>query len=64
MVLAKPRIVPHLVGESVKIFRESVRSEETWIVYQRRFVRFLQWLGFENNADEFRGEKDSSAKDD
>lgn len=51
--MSKPRKVPNLAGNSVAIFRESVRAEETWLQYERRFVRFLQWLGFENNADLF-----------
>jgi hypothetical protein len=42
--LAKRRI-PHLEGESVRIFREAVRAEETWLQYERRFWRFLDWLG-------------------
>lgn len=42
--MAKRRI-PHLEGESVKIFREAVRAEETWLQYERRFWRFLNWLG-------------------
>jgi hypothetical protein len=51
--MSKPRRVPNLKGDSVAIFREAVRAEETWLQYERRFVRFLQWLGFENNADTF-----------
>ncbi len=51
--MSKPRRVPNLAGSSVAIFRESVRAEETWLQYERRFVRFLQWVGFENNADLF-----------
>ena len=39
------RKLPHLEGESVKIFREAVRAEETWLQYERRFWRFLDWLG-------------------
>ena len=37
--------MPHLEGESVKILREAVRAEETWLQYERRFWRFLDWLG-------------------
>jgi len=37
--------LPHLEGESVKIFREAVRAEETWLQYERRFWRFLDWVG-------------------
>ncbi len=51
--MSKPRTVPNLAGSSVAIFRESIRAEETWLQYERRFVRFLQWLGLENNADIF-----------
>ena len=51
--MSKPRKVPNLAGNSVAIFRESVRATETWLQYERRFVHFLQWLGFENNADLF-----------
>lgn len=39
------RKIPHLQGESVKIFREAVKSEETWLQYERRFWHFLNWLG-------------------
>jgi hypothetical protein len=39
------RRIPHLEGESVRIFREAVRAEETWLQYERRFWRFLDWLG-------------------
>jgi hypothetical protein len=51
--MSKPRNVPHLVGDSVKIFREAVRADETWLQYERRFVHFLQWLNFANDADSF-----------
>jgi hypothetical protein len=37
----------------VKIFREAVRADETWMQYERRFVHFLQWLDFDNDADRF-----------
>jgi integrase len=39
------RKLPHLEGESVKIFREAMRAEETWLQYERRFWHFLDWLG-------------------
>jgi hypothetical protein len=38
------RRIPHLEGESVRIFREAVRAEETWLQYERRFWRFLDWV--------------------
>lgn len=50
--MAKRRI-PHLEGESVRIFREAVRAEETWLQYERRFWRFLDWLG--ETPDSFLG---------
>jgi hypothetical protein len=31
------RKIPHLEGESVRIFREAVRTEEIWEQYERRF---------------------------
>jgi len=42
-----------LIGKSVKIFRESVKSEETWRQYERNLIRFLQWSGFHADADAF-----------
>jgi integrase len=39
------RRIPPLQGDSVKIFREAVRSDETWKTYERRFHHFLEWLG-------------------
>jgi|SRR5208282_1501435 len=59
--MSKPRRVPHLIGNSVRIFRESVHAEETWLQYERRFVHFLQWAGFENNADSFLKKAKSSS---
>ncbi|MGA3108108.1 MAG: hypothetical protein ABSD99_01405 [Candidatus Bathyarchaeia archaeon] len=44
------RRIPHLEGESVRIFREAVRAEETWLQYERRFWRFLDWLGETPNS--------------
>jgi hypothetical protein len=38
------RRIPHLKGESISIFRESIRSEETWKHYERIFHHFLEWL--------------------
>jgi hypothetical protein len=45
-----------LVGSSVKIFRESVKSDQTWRQYERNLIRFfksLRRLGFETDADAF-----------
>jgi hypothetical protein len=51
--MPKPRASGRLVGEFVRIFRESVKSEETWRQYERNLVRFLEWSGFNANADLF-----------
>ena len=45
------RKIPHLRGESIKILQEAVKAEETWLQYERRFWRFLRWLG--ENPDSF-----------
>jgi hypothetical protein len=51
--MAYPRKVPRLIGKSTKLFRDGVRTEESWAQYERRFIRFLQWVGCKNNADDF-----------
>ena len=51
--MPKPKTAVHLVGGSVKIFRESVRSEETWRQYERNLIRFLRGLGLGTDADAF-----------
>jgi integrase len=38
------RRIPHLEGESIRLFREAVRSEETWEKYERLFWRFSNWV--------------------
>lgn len=51
--MPKPKTTVRLVGSSVRIFRESIESEETWRQYERNLIRFLSGLGFQTNADTF-----------
>jgi len=51
--MPKPKTGANLAGSSVKIFRESVKSDETWRQYERNLIRFLRRFGFETDADAF-----------
>lgn len=52
------RKIPHLKGQSVRLFREAVKSEETWLQYERRFWHFLDLLGEEPDSFLSHSEKD------